>query len=167
MSWTDKQKAIAVRACRAALIRDEQRELILRQLGVRAIVGGRATSTAATLTNADFNRFMAIVEQYSGGQVKTRGRDGRLLYRVGHWQLRQQDNPRLQLIHVARRIIGSLQAEQVPEQLEAVIVQATGHRINDLDDLDDLDEAEARKTIHALRAVAKRHDVQLMAGSPA
>ena len=89
MSWTDKQKALAVRACKDAHINTEQRELILRQLGGRAVVGERSTSTSGALTNADFNQFMAIVEQYSGGQIKTRGRGGKLLYRVGHWQLQQ------------------------------------------------------------------------------
>ena len=167
MSWSDKQKALAVRACKGAHINTEQRELILRQLGGRAIVGDRATSTSGALTNADFNQFMAVVEQYSGGQVKVRGRDNKYLYRMGHWQLQQQDNTRLQLIHVAKRMIGSLTAEQVPEQLEGVVAQATRSRIEDLGDLDDLDEPEARKVVHALRAVAKRHNVTLKTGDAA
>lgn len=167
MSWTDKQKALAVRACKDAHINTEQRELILRQLGGRAVVGERATSTSGALTNADFNQFMAIVEQYSGGQIKTRGRGGKLLYRVGHWQLQQQDNTRLQLIYVAGRISGSLLAEGVTiEQVLGTLGQALGRSVDDLD-LKDVDEAEARKIVHALRAVAMRHNITLNAGVPA
>lgn len=161
MSWTDKQKQLAVRACKGANIDDAQRELILRQLGGRAIVGDRATSTAQTLTNADFNQFMALVEVYSGGQVKIRNGQGRYVYGFGHWQLKQQDNTRLQLIHVAHRIINTLFVEGVPERIEGVIAKATGGRIEYTGDLDDLDEPEARKVVHALRAVAMRHNVTL------
>ena len=162
MGWSDKQKQIAVRACKGALIDDAQRELILRQLDGRAIVQDRATSTAPTLTNADFNRFMELVEVYSGGQVKIRNGNGRYVYGYGHWQLQQQDNVRVQLIYVAKRIANTLFLEGVPERLEGVIAQATRGRIKDTGDLDDLDEAEARKVVHALRAVADRHNVKLM-----
>lgn len=167
MSWSDKQKQLAVRACKGANIDDAQRELILRQLGGRAIVNGRVTSTSAKLTNAEFNQFMATVEVYSGGQVKIRDRSNKYRYRFGHWQLQQQDNNRLQLIYIARRIIGSLTAEQVPERIGGVIAKATRNRIEDVDDLDDLDEAEAHNVVNALRAVAQRHNIPLMSGASA
>lgn len=164
MSWSDKQKAIAVRACKAAHIGQEHRELILRQLGGRAIVGDRATSTAPDLTNADFNQFMAVVEHYSGGQIKTRGRGGKLLYRTGHWQRRQDDNPRLQLVYVARRIAGSLLAEGIAaERIIGTATQAIGQQLNELD-FDPLDVGQVRKIIHALRAVAQREGITLKAG---
>jgi len=70
MAWTNQQKQIAVRACRAAGIREEQRrDMILRNMANARLPDGRVTSTAPKLTNADFEQFMAIVEQSAGGQI--------------------------------------------------------------------------------------------------
>lgn len=110
---------------------------------------------------------MAQVEVYSGGQVKIRNGQGKYVYGFGHWQLRQRDNTRLQLIHIAHRIINTLFVEGVPERIEGVIAKATGGRIVDTGDLDDLDEPEARKVVHALRAIAKRHEILLIQGGQA
>jgi len=69
MAWTNKQKQLAVRACRAAGISEEQRiDMILRNFK-NAQHGGAITSTSPKLTNHDFEAFMAIVERYAGGRV--------------------------------------------------------------------------------------------------
>ena len=68
MAWTNDQKQIAVRACKATAIGEEHRRLILQQFE-HAKYGGRVTSTAPRLTNNDFAAFMAIVEAAAGGQV--------------------------------------------------------------------------------------------------
>jgi hypothetical protein len=69
MAWTNKQKQIAVKACRAAGITEEQRiDLILRNFQ-HANHGGDITSTSPRLTNQDFEQFMAVVEKFAGGKV--------------------------------------------------------------------------------------------------
>lgn len=68
MPWSNKQKQIAVRACRQAGIDDAVRKLLLRQLP-HAVVDGQPTSTAGALDNKDFERFMALVEDRAGGKV--------------------------------------------------------------------------------------------------
>jgi len=78
MAWTNPQKQIAVRACRAAGISEEQRrDMILRNMANARLPDGRVTSTAPKLTNADFEQFMAIVEQGAGGKV--------LHFTEGYW----------------------------------------------------------------------------------
>jgi hypothetical protein len=78
MSWTNQQKQIAVRACKAAGISDEQRrDMILRNIDHARMPDGRVTSTAPKLNNVDFEQFMAIIEQAAGGQV--------LHFTEGYW----------------------------------------------------------------------------------
>ena len=69
MAWTNKQKQIAVQACRPAGITEEQRrDMILRNFA-NAHHQGDITSTAPKLTSNDFEAFMAVVERYAGGKV--------------------------------------------------------------------------------------------------
>jgi hypothetical protein len=69
MAWTIKQKQLAVRACRAAGISEEQRtDMILRNFP-RAQHKGDITSTSPKLNNQDYEAFMAIVERFAGGKV--------------------------------------------------------------------------------------------------
>lgn len=81
--WSNKQKQIAGMACTEAGIDDAERKFILRQFR-RAMFdrdGNAATepsSTSPKLTNADFERFMAIVEDRAGGKV--------LHFTAGYWQ---------------------------------------------------------------------------------
>jgi hypothetical protein len=84
MAWTDKQKQLAVRACRAAGIGEEQRtDLILRNFE-HARHKGDITSTSPKLTNRDFCQFMAIVETYAGGKV--------LHFTNGYWRQSAADD---------------------------------------------------------------------------
>jgi hypothetical protein len=70
MPWTSKQKQLAVRACHAARIdEDQRRDLILRNFANARLPDGRISSTSSRLNNSDFEQFMAIVESYAGGQV--------------------------------------------------------------------------------------------------
>jgi hypothetical protein len=70
MAWTKLQKQIAVRACNAARISEEQRrDVILRHFAHAKLPDGRISSTAPKLSNEDFEQFMAIVEAHGGGQV--------------------------------------------------------------------------------------------------
>jgi len=78
MAWTNQQKQIAVRACRAAGIGEEQRrDMVLRNLDNAHLPDGRISSTSPKLTNADFEQFMAIVEQAAGGKI--------LHFTEGYW----------------------------------------------------------------------------------
>jgi len=78
MAWTNKQKQLAVRACRAAGITEEQRtDLILRNFQ-HAHHGGDITSTSPKLDCRDFEAFMAIVEKFAGGKV--------LHFTAGYWR---------------------------------------------------------------------------------
>jgi hypothetical protein len=84
MPWTNTQKQIAARACKAAGIGEEQRrDLVLRQFAHARTADGRISSTAPRLTNRDFEQFMAIVEGYGGGQV--------LHFTRGYWQAHAAD----------------------------------------------------------------------------
>ena len=101
MAWTNKQKQLAVRACRAAGIGEEQRrDLILRNFA-NARHDGRITSTAPKLTNRDFESFMGVVEGYAGGRV--------LDYAPGFWQGRAADEWRRMRFRV-ERIAAALEA---------------------------------------------------------
>lgn len=69
MAWSNKQKSLAVQACRAAGINEEQRvDVILRNFH-NAYSAGCVTSTSPRLTNHDFESFMSIVERTAGGKV--------------------------------------------------------------------------------------------------
>jgi len=84
MPWTNKQKQLAVRACRAAGISEEQRvDMILRSFK-HAEYNGDITSTSPKLTNHDYEAFMAIVEGYAGGEV--------LHFTRGFWQAAAADS---------------------------------------------------------------------------
>jgi len=78
MAWTNEQKRVAVMACRAAGLSDEQRKMILASIDNARLHDGRVTSTAAKLNNADFESFMAIMELHTGGAV--------LHFSRGYWQ---------------------------------------------------------------------------------
>jgi hypothetical protein len=78
MAWTKKQKQLAVMACRAAGISDEQRtDLVLRNFQ-NAHYKGDITSTSPKLTNHDFEAFMAVVERFAGGRI--------LHFTLGFWE---------------------------------------------------------------------------------
>ena len=83
MAWSNKQKQIAVQACRAAGISEEQRiDMILRNFK-NADYGGAISSTSPNLTNHDFEAFMSIVECYAGGKV--------MHFTDGFWQRAASD----------------------------------------------------------------------------
>lgn len=74
MAWTAKQVQLAVMACRQAGIDDAARKLILRQFphalfNRQGIPVSDPSSTSARLDNADFEDFMAIVEDRAGGKI--------------------------------------------------------------------------------------------------
>lgn len=74
MPWTNKQKATAVQSCRAAKISDEHRKLLLRQFrnahfDAKGDRCDEPTSTSKRLSNADFEAFMAVVEQSNSGRL--------------------------------------------------------------------------------------------------
>ncbi len=84
MAWTNKQKQMAVRACKAAGVSEEQRvDLILRNFK-NAHHGGDITSTSPRLTNTDFEAFMAVVERFAGGTL--------LHFTAGYWQASAADH---------------------------------------------------------------------------
>lgn len=69
MAWTNTQKQLAIRACRAAGISEEQRvDMILRNFK-NAHHAGRITSTSPKLSCADYEQFMAVIERFAGGKL--------------------------------------------------------------------------------------------------
>lgn len=100
MAWTNKQKQIAARACQAARITEEQRrDMILRNFAHAHARGGRITSTAPRLDNHDFEQFMAIVENFAGGQV--------LHFTAGYWKGQAADHyqrMRRKALHLAEEL---------------------------------------------------------------
>lgn len=83
--WSNVQKQLAVRACKAAGIDDEQRLFILRQFR-HAHHDGAITSTSPKLTNQDYAEFMAIAERSAGA-------GGKLLhFTAGYWRQHAADH---------------------------------------------------------------------------
>lgn len=78
MPWTNKQKQLAARVCRAAGINDDQRRDVLLRSFQNAHYKGDITSTSPKLTAHDFEAFMAVVERQAGGQL--------LNYTANFWQ---------------------------------------------------------------------------------
>jgi hypothetical protein len=101
MAWTNKQKMIAVKACRAAGLNEDQRvDMILRSFP-HAHYAGDITSRAPRLTSKDFAAFMSIVERYAGGQI--------LHFTPGYWERANADE--LQRMRFrARKIAAELEA---------------------------------------------------------
>ncbi len=113
MAWTNKQKATAVRSCRAAGIGDEHRKLLLRQFrNARFNAKGERvdepTSTSKRLSNADFEAFMAVIERTSDGRLPGFG--------AGYWARKSGD--RLHRLRFAVRALA--------DQLEAAGLLAPG-----------------------------------------
>jgi hypothetical protein len=83
MAWSNKQKQLAVRACKAAGISDEQRvDMILRNFK-HAHHDGEITSTSPKLTGHHFEAFMAIAENFAGGKI--------LHFTEGFWKSQATD----------------------------------------------------------------------------
>ena len=83
MAWTNKQKQLAMRACREAGLNEDQRvDMILRSFP-HAHYKGDITSTSPKLTNQDFSAFMAIVERFAGGKI--------LHFTPGYWDRSSAD----------------------------------------------------------------------------
>ena len=101
MAWTNRQKQLAVRACRAAGISEDVRiDMILRNF-VHAHFDGDITSTSPKLTNQDFAAFMSIVERQAGGKI--------LHFTAGYWERSSADELH-RMRHRARRIAAELEA---------------------------------------------------------
>jgi len=144
--WTNKQKGLAVRACKSVGIDDDQRRLILRQLGGHAVPrrGAEPTSTSPKLTQGDFEKFMACVESYAD--------DGQLLGKpAGYWEDRFINGDLGRLLYKARQLQHALMdAGQSPG---GAIAKAIGR---EYDTLHDLDQDELRKAIDAMTALTRR-----------
>ena len=99
--WTKKQKFLAIRACKAAGINDDQRvDMILRAFP-HAHYKGDIKSTAPRLTSKDYAAFMAVVEHYAGGQI--------LHFTRGYWDRANADELQRMRFRV-RKIAAELEA---------------------------------------------------------
>lgn len=158
MPWTNTQKQIAARACKAAGINDEQRRLILRQLpnafyDRKGNAVDEPTSTSRKLTNPDMEQFMATVEDFAGGKV--------LHFERGYWSSANQSRLS-RMRNLVARIAAALEAAGLLEPdgvgLAGWIERfaADEHRTARLDRLT---YGEMHKLINGIRAYAQRHDV--------
>lgn len=147
MSWSTRQKKLAHMACRAAGIDDNSRHLLLHQLGGRAIVDGCPTSTSPRLAHEDFEKFMSMVEDYSGGQV--------LNYEPGYWDNAFINGPYGRKLHRALKLSHQLQDAGGPDgdSVAGVIAKAIGREYVTMHHLD---RDELGKAIDAMTAVIKR-----------
>ncbi len=143
--WTNKQKALAVRACKSIGLGDDQRKLILRQLGGHALINDQPTSTSPRLTQADFEKFMAYVESYAS--------DSRLMSKPAYyWQDQYDNGPQGRLLYKARQLSNALTDAGVA--WVGIVNKAIGREFDAL--LANLDEDELGKAIDAMTAVGKR-----------
>ena len=144
MSWSKKQKGMAVRACKSVRIDDDTRKLLLRQLGGHALVNGEPTSTSRRLTQADFEKFMACVESYA--------EYGKLLGKPAYyWENQFAKGGLGRLLHRARQ----MQHELIDAGVSpgGAIAKAIGREYGTLHEMD---EGELRKAIDAMTAIRKR-----------
>lgn len=112
--WSNEQKALAVRAAKAAGLGEEQRRMILSgpTFGRRSIHQGRVTSTAPTLTHADFELYMSFVEELSPGRRIAVGGQSGAGFPVDHFKGKAADNcHRVRVL--ARNIAQELEAAGV------------------------------------------------------
>lgn len=163
MAWTDTQKQIAVRACRAAGLDDGQRKLILRQFS-RAFFDEQGrhvdepTSKSMKLTNADFEQFMALVERWAGGQIRLPGGKA---YSRDYWASKADDRaqrPR----DLVRRIALVLEQNGLLAPHGQGLSGWIQEQITDgvSADLDSLSPDQLHALINGLRAYARRHGLQ-------
>ncbi|MEO0476631.1 MAG: hypothetical protein AAF085_11785 [Planctomycetota bacterium] len=142
--WSTKQIKLSHSACRAAGIDDNSRHLLLYQLGGKAIVDGCATSTSPKLGHADFEKFMSMIEDLSGGQV--------LSFARGYWEDKFCNGKYGRLLHRARQL--SYQLQDAGDAPMKYVGKAVGRDFSD--QLFNLDEVELHKAIDAMTAVIKR-----------
>lgn len=153
MPWAKKQRMTAGIAARSASWNQQQREMVLRGFGNRAMFGGRVTSTSPRLNNDDFEIYMAIAEAACNGQLPG--------YAIAHWQTRAEASLRRQL-----RKIGAMADQLADEghlaeaQINGVIGRATSHAAESLQELKQHNDRQlAGKAIDALKAIGARHRV--------
>lgn len=165
MSWTDAQRKLAMMAVGKSGMSPADRYNILRQCGERAQHDGRPSVKAAGLTDSDFEFFMSLVELECGGQIPLKHKDG-TPFGFGKWRAKSNDGERIRGLYVAGKIVGSLVVEGVdPGLVRGAIAKATGVEAVDLGNLGELNAGQVRNALHALRALAKRHNVTLLSGA--
>ena len=156
MTWSRGQKQIAARACHTAGITEEHRRLILGQFDGRAMVHGRATSTARALTQRDFEDFMATVEACCpNGQLLITRQDGKRMYGMHHWQRAAQEGAMKRLRWNVRAYDDRLRKAGLGLPIPSPSTVTDG-RTNEIDHLT---TPELEKLRSALYAMAKRHRV--------
>lgn len=141
--WSPKQIKVSVIACRNAGIDDNQRHLLLYQLGGRAIVDGVATSRSPRLKQPDFEKFMMLIEGYSNGRVGN--------YKPGYWERQFREGPYGRLLDRAYKLSHALQDAGL---LPAGVISKAISRKYDV--MANLDQDELHKAIDAMTAVFKR-----------
>jgi len=152
MAWTSKQKQLAVRACKAAGISEDQRvDLILRNFP-HAHHGGDITSTSPQLTNQDFAAFMAIVENFAGGKV--------LHFTAGYWKKASGDELQRMRFRVSR-IAAALEAAGKLAPCGAGLAGWIARRISNgaTDRVDQLDFPALQALIIQLESYARQNAV--------
>mgnify|MGYP004157103339 CR=1 FL=1 len=153
MAWTNKQKMLMAKACRAAGLDDDQRRMILSGLPNARDGRGNVTSTAPKLGQDDFEDAMAVVESATPGQ-QIAG------FTSGHFQRKADDDTERQ-----RRLGGDIEHCLVaagtvsPTFLQPWIdghVQGGSGLA-----LEQLARKQLSDLINGLRAFARRHGVEL------
>lgn len=155
MAWTNTQKQIAARACKAACVSEEQRrDVILRNFAHARLPDGRISSTAPKLDNQDFEQFMALVENYAGGQI--------LHFTRGYWRTHADDrNARLR--HRATTIAAAMESAGIFPAGGAGLAGWIAKRVTDgaTDKLAELDYHGLMALILGMTAFARQRQVAL------
>jgi hypothetical protein len=155
VAWTNTQKQVAARACKAAGVSEEQRrDVILRHFRNARTPDGRITSTASKLSNDDFEQFMSIVEAQAGGQV--------LHFTRGYWHAKAADRWHRMRFR-ARRIAESLEAAGALMPDGAGLAGWIRKRVTkgETDQLDALDYHGLLALILSLTAYARQRGVDI------
>jgi hypothetical protein len=160
MAWTLKQRSLAMQACKAAGISEDQRVDVLLRNFRRAHWKGDITSTSKRLTQEDFEQFLAVVEAMSpGGRV--------LRFAKGYWAAKAKDGLQ-RMRHRALRIGAALERAGVLAADGAGFRGWIAHRVTGerTDKLEDLGFHEMQALIVGLQAFATQRGVDVNVEAP-
>lgn len=166
MAWTNTQKAIYARACKAVGLGDDQRHMMLSVFEhAHCPVAGKVTSRSTKLNNGDFEHAMSDVEAFA----ESVGIDRITLpgtrhkpphhYTPHYWRRKAADeNARMRRLasqlHTELVAMGKLHRASLGEMVRTQTHQRT-------DALQDMERKEIAGLIEALKAIAKRERVRV------
>lgn len=153
MSWSTAQKRLAGQAFRESGISEDARQLFLRQLNGRAGQGDRLSTTAPGLTNEDFERYMAFLEQQAPKPLLGKP--------WGYWSRGREEGAWKRCLWRAEQEAAAVAKVHGEPYVRGIVSKAAKTR--PAAELHDLDTAQLRQAIDALHRVRTRQPTEATA----